>query len=135
MVQTKSQKAEIDTQAAAFVLSEATARPWGWHWATQGKGADQTADGRIYSPGFNHTYCVAVSPRYQTKRKWEADAALIVRAVNNHDALVKAHEENIRLLSLVAHDLQGRVEGSKLSAIDRCIERSRAAFNSVAEAS
>jgi len=36
-----------------------------------------------------------------------------------------AHKENDRLLSLVMHDLRGRVDASKLSAIEACVMRAR----------
>jgi hypothetical protein len=35
----------------------------------------------------------------------------------------EAHAENARLLGLVGHDLQGRVDGGKLAAINQCAYR------------
>lgn len=50
----------------------------------------------------------------------------------NQDEEVKrlreAHRENIRLLSLVAHDLVGRIEGGKVAAIHTAIDRALTAL-------
>lgn len=60
-----------------------TPGPWLWHWAVDRNG---NADGRIHTDQRHNTLgmavCIAVSPRYQTKEQWEADARLIVRACN-----------------------------------------------------
>lgn len=61
------------------------------------------------------------------------DAAKAILSTNEkltaeNARLREAHKENARLLTLVAHDLQGRVEGGKLAAIVQCADRSRAAL-------
>jgi len=62
-----------------------TSTPWKWH--PQSK--DQAHTGSVYSePRQGHAYAVAMMPRYQSVAGWEADASFIVKAVNNHDALV-----------------------------------------------
>lgn len=38
--------------------------------------------------------------------------------------MLKAHQENSRLLKLVIHDLQGRVEAGKMAALQICADRS-----------
>lgn len=45
------------------------------------------------------------------------------------EALRAAHAENDRLLRLVAHDLQGRVDAGKLGAIMQCADRARAVLS------
>lgn len=45
------------------------------------------------------------------------------------ERLRAAHAENARLLSLVAHDLTGRIEGGKLAAIMQCADRARESAN------
>lgn len=113
----------------ASVLSEVTARPWHIY---RGRDLDKVWQKNItvasYVDGEESGDVAIAQCHFNTRERSEANAALIVRAVNNHDALVKAHEENIRLLSLVIHDLQGCVEGRKLSALNQCVERSRAAL-------
>ena len=61
--------------------------PWGWHQ----KDERSERNGSIYSmrhPG--HAYAVAMQPRYVESDQWAEDAALIVKAVNERPALVKA---------------------------------------------
>jgi hypothetical protein len=53
-----------------------------------------------------------------------ANAHLIAAAPD----MLAAHQENARLLSLVIHDLQGRIDGGKLAALQQCVDRSRAAI-------
>jgi hypothetical protein len=66
-----------------------TQTPWKWH----PKSKDQAHTGSVYAEHLEgHAYAVAMMPRYQTDERWAADATLIVRAVNNHDKLVKALE-------------------------------------------
>ena len=60
---------------------------------------------------------VFVARSYQS----EADARLIAAAPE----MLDAHNENIRLLKLLIHDLQGRVEGGKLSALITILDRSQ----------
>lgn len=70
------------------LLAKATGGPWAWQWAVAANGH---SDGRVYSEwrGLNGThYCVAVSPRYQNKERWSADAALIVKLFNAAPALL-----------------------------------------------
>lgn len=50
-----------------------------------------------------------------------ANARLISAAPD----MLADHQENARLLTLVLHDLVGRVEAGKLAAINQCLERSR----------
>lgn len=54
--------------------------------------------------------------------KMKSDAQLIFAARD----MLSDHKENVRLLSLVIHDLQGRVEGGKLAALQQCLDRSKA---------
>ena len=42
-------------------------------------------------------------------------------------SLADDHAENARLLRLVIHDLQGRVEAGKLAALVQCADRAQAA--------
>lgn len=67
-----------------------TPTPWKWH----PKDEPNERNGSVYSeqkPG--HAYAVAMQPKYVGNVQWSEDAALIVRAVNSHNALVKALEE------------------------------------------
>lgn len=61
-------------------MTEHTPGPWTWQWAeTQ----DGNADGRVYSDWrdtINLPICIAVSPRYRKRDRWEADASLIAAA-------------------------------------------------------
>lgn len=59
-----------------------TPGPWAWSWSVLPNG---NADGRIYTGwntpiGIGAPLCVAVSPRYQTKEQWEADAPVLATA-------------------------------------------------------
>jgi len=68
-------------------MAEHSALPWTWH----AKSIDQAHNGSIYRmerPG--HAYAVAMQPRYVDDKEFAANAAFIVKAVNNHEALVKA---------------------------------------------
>ena len=69
-------------------MAERTPGPWKWHWRTNGDGKPEC--GIFAEPRDGHAYSVARCPQYQSRKKWEADAAFIVKAANNHDALVKA---------------------------------------------
>ena len=71
-------------------MSETSKLPWTWH----AKSKDQAHNGSIYRwdrPG--HAYAIAMQPQYVEDEQFNADAAFIVRAVNNHDVLVKALEK------------------------------------------
>lgn len=62
-----------------------TPLPWKWHWRSE----DEIATGSIFAePREGHAYAVAMTPRYQTKERWEADAALIAHAVNSHAVML-----------------------------------------------
>jgi hypothetical protein len=68
-------------------MTEHTPTPYKWHPKSD---ADER-NGSIYSeqrPG--HAYAVAMQPRYVENNQWSQDAAFIVKAVNNHEALVVA---------------------------------------------
>lgn len=58
-----------------------------------------------------------------------ASPAVVLALLAEREALRAAHAENDRLLRLVAHDLQGRVDASKLGAIMQCADRARAALS------
>lgn len=53
-----------------------------------------------------------------------ANARLIAAAPD----MLAEHEAIARLLSLVIHDLQGRVERDKLAALSQCLDRSQSAI-------
>jgi hypothetical protein len=38
--------------------------------------------------------------------------------------MLKAHEENARILRFLVNELQGRIEGGKLAALAHCLDRS-----------
>lgn len=59
-----------------------------------------------------------------SKSEERANARLISAAPD----MLADHQENARLLSLVIHDLQGRVEVGKIAALSQCLDRSRAAI-------
>ena len=64
-----------------------TPGPWMWNW----RPGDESAPASIFAmPRKGHAYAIAMCPRYQTKERWAADAALIVRAVKSHDELLAA---------------------------------------------
>ncbi len=66
-----------------------TELPWKWHSRVE----EDLQTGSVYAePRRGHAYSVAVAPKYQETERWKADATLIVKAVNNHEALVKALE-------------------------------------------
>lgn len=58
----------------------------------------------------------------------EGDKAALDAATARAERMREAHAENARLLALVIDDLQGHVEGGKLSALMQCLERARAAL-------
>lgn len=67
-------------------MTEHTPTPWTWH----AKSMDQAHNGSVYHmkmPG--HAYAIAMQPRYVDDKQFAADAAFIVKAVNNHDALLE----------------------------------------------
>ena len=68
-------------------MNKHTPGPWGWHWNKLPSGE---ADGRVHTinPSFVGTVnCIAVSPRYQTQKQWEADASLLAAAPDLLEAL------------------------------------------------
>lgn len=72
-----------------------TPGPWAWHWNKLSNG---DADGRVHTAYGNvlslgMASCIAVSPRYQTKEQWEADAALIAEAPALLEVLIKLSNE------------------------------------------
>ncbi len=71
-------------------MAEHTPTPWKWHQESK----EQEHTGSIYSMvREGHAYAVAMMPRYQTRDRWAEDAAFIVKAVNNHEALMKALQD------------------------------------------
>lgn len=94
-------------------MAEHKQTPWSWH----AKSDDQAHNGSIYRmerPG--HAYAIAMQPRYVDDAEFAANAAFIVTAVNNHEALVT---ELRRLHAICGHQhttdvLAAVVGGEKL---------------------
>jgi len=64
--------------------------PWKWHSRIE----DGLQTGSIYSePRQGHAYSVAVAPKYQTPEQWKADAEFIIKAAENHSALILALQD------------------------------------------
>lgn len=66
-------------------MTDHTPTPWTWH----AKSIDQAHNGSIFHmkmPG--HAYAIAMQPRYVDDKQFATDADFIVKAVNDHDALV-----------------------------------------------
>lgn len=98
-------------------MSGYTPSPWKWYW----RETDGEADCGVFSetmPG--QAYSVCRAPRYQTEERWEADARLIAAAPD----MLEAHYENVRCLTMLLNELQGRVEAGKLAVIQTAINRS-----------
>jgi len=58
-----------------------------WYWGHHNGEADC---GVFAEERRGHAMAVMRCPRYQTKEQWEADATFMIRAWENHDALVEA---------------------------------------------
>ena len=75
-------------------MPENTMTPWKWH----ARSVDGDHNGAVYSEvREGHAYAVAMQPRYVTDEQFAADASLIVKAVNAHDALVATLERIVLL--------------------------------------
>ena len=67
-----------------------TPGPLLFYWRTNEAGEPDCGIFALRLPG--HAYSIARCPRYQTKERWEADAARIVLTWEAHDDLVAALE-------------------------------------------
>lgn len=98
MVQTKSQKAEISNTSDAPVLSGHTPTPWRVEtgttliWGDCTICDDGTTPDRLGVPVADAQLARPWSDGRPSYNEADANAAFIVRAVNSHDALVKALE-------------------------------------------
>ena len=81
-------------------MSERTPGPWKWHWRTNENGKPEC--GIFAEPRDGHAYSVARCPQYQSRKKWEADAAFIVKACNAHEQLVGALQGALVAMTLAA---------------------------------
>lgn len=71
-------------------MAEHKQTPWSWH----AKSNDQAHNGSIYRmERHGHAYAIAMQPRYVDDAEFAANAAFIVKAVNNHEALVERLKE------------------------------------------
>jgi hypothetical protein len=92
-------------------MAEHKQTPWSWH----AKSDDQAHNGSIYRmerPG--HAYAIAMQPRYVDDAEFAANAAFIVKAVNNHEALTADLAKAVDLLD----GLLGLEKGSGQAAFE-----------------
>lgn len=137
-----SKQANTATSTEASVLSEATARPWRLRTggnignsieAYSGKHHSELDDGYRIVASFQEC---GPSEKYMDQlANGIANGALIVRAVNNHDALVKALEKCRKELLAVKDGSVGGIPNSICALIPEAIEQADAALNSVRGAS
>lgn len=109
-------------------MSEHSDLPWTWH----AKSIDQAHNGSIYRmerPG--HAYAIAMQPRYVDDAQFKANAELIIKAVNNHEALVAALRGLDVLLDFGDDDLQNTWTFDDLSAIKAAFEAARLVLTDV----
>jgi hypothetical protein len=108
-------------------MTDHSALPWTWH----PKSEDQSHNGSIYRmerPG--HAYAIAMQPQYVEDKQFAADAALIVKAVNNHERLVKALGDTLCELSHCAIQLAARgLPGHEGDSVSRAQKAARDILN------
>lgn len=60
-----------------------TPRPWQWYWRSE---ANEASCGVFWEKFKGHAVSVCRAPRYESRKQWSANAALIVAAPDYHDA-------------------------------------------------
>ena len=116
--------------------SEATPRPWELKQAKQGRlDTDESRDWGIGATIGDRKYCIAETFWRVDQLDFapsEANAALIVLAVNSHDALVKAlqrlRNETSGLMNMCEHEIRRDAGNTNFGCLEGAVELADAAL-------